>query len=136
MNPRRERNGRRPMLFLGRLQRRLPQLVLDEPIVLGRNNTRLIVAHDDGAGPDHLALIVGDIAAGDSFTIRTVSEETLLLEGSRSVDAPQVLIGEPLDPAPRYRRRARPFDGDAFVAGIVRRLRASQPIDMQRTCRA
>lgn len=51
MKSRRKRDGCRSALSIRRVRRRLPVLVLDEPIVLGTHETRLIVRTKRELGP-------------------------------------------------------------------------------------
>ena len=68
-------------------------LVLDELVPLGTGTARLIAARDEDDDVDYLALVVGDVADGYDIAVRGVDEEALLIEGSRSEAATEILIG-------------------------------------------
>ncbi|AWH01350.1 hypothetical protein DCN13_23630 [Rhodococcus ruber] len=97
-------------------------LTLDRRLVSDTVRGRLLAYHDADDDADYVALLIGDVAGSDDVPVRIVDEERLLVEGARSTEPAEILVGAPDDRDPDAERRE--LDRQLCLGGPVRSMLA------------
>lgn len=97
-------------------------LTLDRRLVSGTVRGRLLAYHDADDDADYVALLIGDVVGSDDVPVRVVDEERLLVEGARSTEPAEILVGTSDDRDPDAERRE--LDRQLCLGGPVRSMLA------------
>ncbi|WP_238586287.1 hypothetical protein [Rhodococcus rhodochrous] len=97
-------------------------LTLDRRLASDTIRGRLLAYHDADDDADYVALLIGDVAGSDDVPVRIVDEERLLMEGARSTEPAEILVGTSDDRDPDAERRE--LDRQLCLGGPVRSMLA------------
>ncbi|MDO2381337.1 hypothetical protein QYS60_06425 [Rhodococcus sp. GXMU-t2271] len=97
-------------------------LTLDRRLASDTVRGRLLAYHDADDDADYVALLIGDVAGSDDVPVRIVDEERLLMEGARSTEPAEILVGTSDDRDPDAERRE--LDRQLCLGGPVRSMLA------------
>ncbi|MDM7489408.1 hypothetical protein [Rhodococcus indonesiensis] len=97
-------------------------LTLDRRLASDTVRGRLLAYHDADDDADYVALLIGDVAGSDDVPVRIVDEERLLMEGARSTEPAEILVGtsDDRDPDAEWRE----LDRQLCLGGPVRSMLA------------
>lgn len=80
--------------------RTLRGVVDDIRVLLGSGNSGRLISHrTTDCDMQYLVLVIGKVPGVQDVPIRVVDEEVLLVEGSRSTGAPEILVADPTNGA-------------------------------------
>lgn len=122
-------NVRRVVLRAGRRSPKdtvdvaVPPPDLDMSLTIGSRRARLITFVDHG--DDYVVLVVGDASGRHDVPVRAVDAETLLIRGSQSRQAVEILVVLPSTLADDTTVAQRDLDGQLCAGGPIREMLAA-----------